>query len=157
MVLGGKFSQEYQVNTGDPQGYVLGPTLFVLYINDFLDYFICNTTFYSKCGQAFDLWQQVELAGALGQEVVGSIAEKAELVLFDWFNNTGGIDMKMDGSFLEGKSSLRMLGLSFFSKLDWSSYFISIAKTTSKKIGPFIQPMKFLSPEVALYLCKSTI
>ena len=49
------------------------------------------------------------------------------------------------------------MGLTFSSKLDWGSYIISIAKTASRKIGDFICSMKFLSPEVALYLYKSTI
>ena len=63
----------------------------------------------------------------------------------------------MDGSVLEEKSSFRMLGLTFSSKLDWGSYIISIAKTASKKIGSLICSMKFLSSEVTLYLYKSTI
>ena len=63
----------------------------------------------------------------------------------------------MDGSVLEEKSSFKMLGLTFSSKLDWGSYIVSIAKTASKKIGALIRSMKFLSPEVALYLYKSTI
>ena len=50
-----------------------------------------------------------------------------------------------------------MLELTFSSKLDWGSYIISIAKTASKKIGALICSMKFLSPEVAPYLYKSTI
>ena len=50
-----------------------------------------------------------------------------------------------------------MLGLTFSSKLDWGSYIIYIAKIASKKIEDFICSMKFLSPEVALYLYKSTI
>ena len=50
-----------------------------------------------------------------------------------------------------------MLGLTFSSKLDWGSYIILIAKTTSKKIGALICSMKFLSPEAALYLFKSTM
>ena len=50
-----------------------------------------------------------------------------------------------------------MLGLCFSSKLDQGSYIISIAKTLSEKIGALIRPMKFLSPEVALYLYKFTI
>ena len=49
-----------------------------------------------------------------------------------------------------------MLGLTFFSKLHWGCYIISIAKTASKKIEALIRSMKFLSPEVALYHYKST-
>ena len=63
----------------------------------------------------------------------------------------------MDGSALEEKSSFKTLGLTFFSELDSGSYIISIAKTASIKIGALIRSMKFLSPEVNLYLCKSTI
>ena len=37
------------------------------------------------------------------------------------------------------------------------SYIISVAKIASKKIGALICSRKFLSPEVALYLYKSTI
>ena len=61
------------------------------------------------------------------------------------------------GMGLWGKSSFKMLGLIFSSKLNWGSYIISIAKTASKKIGALIRSMKFLSREVALYLYKSTI
>ena len=79
-------------------------------------------------------------------------AGKTQLISFDWSNNTGSIDVKMDGSVLE--SSFKMLGLTFSSKLDWGSYIISIAKT---KIVVLICSMKFRSPEVALYLYKSTM
>ena len=77
--------------------------------------------------------------------------------LFDRSKNTGAIDVKMDGSVLEEKTSFKMLGLTFSSKLDWGSCIVSIAKTTSKKIGALIHSMKFLFPEVALYLYKSTV
>ena len=83
-------------------------------------------------------------------------AGKTQLVSSDWSNNTGAIDVKMDGSVLEEKSS-KMLGLIFSYKLDWRSYIISIAKTASKKIGALIRSMNFLNPVVALYLYKSTI
>ena len=63
----------------------------------------------------------------------------------------------MDRSVLDKKSSFKMLGLTFSSKLGCGSYITSIAKTASKKTGGLIPSMKFLSPEVALYLYKSMV
>ena len=65
--------------------------------------------------------------------------------------------MKMDESALEEKSSFKMLGLTFASKLDQGTYINSVTKTGSKKIGALIRSMKFLSPEVAMYVYKSII
>ena len=84
-------------------------------------------------------------------------AGKTQLVSFDQSKNTGAIDVKMNGSVLEEKTSFKMLGLTFSSKLDWGSYIVSIAKAVFKKIRALIRSIKFLSPEVALYFYKSTI
>ena len=57
---------------------------------------------------------------------------RTQLVLFNQSNSTGSIDVKMDGSVLKEKSSFKMLGLIFSSKLDWGSYINSITETASK-------------------------
>ena len=115
VVLDGKSSQEYPVNAGVPQGSIVGPTLFLLYINDLPDDVVYNiviyaddTTLYSKCDRASDLWQQLELASELESDLrdivdwgkkwlVDFSARKTQLVLFDQSNNSGSIDVKMDG------------------------------------------------------------
>ena len=173
VVLDGKSSRDNPVNAGVPHASFLGPTFFLLYISDLPDDVICNiviyaddTTPYSKCDQGSDLWQQLELPSEIESDLGYTVdwgkkwlvdfnAGKTQLVSFDR-SNSGSIDAKMDGFVLEEKSSFKMLYLTFSSKLDWGSDIISIAKTASKKIGVLIRSLDFRTPDVAIYLYKST-
>ena len=80
MVLDGKSSQEYSINAEVPQWSIAVPTLFLRYINDLPDDVICNIAIYfddatvhSKCDQASDLWQQLELAYELESDLQDTV------------------------------------------------------------------------------------
>ena len=64
---------------------------------------------------------------------------------------------KWMGLFLRGNDLFSSCWLPFSSKLELNSYIVSSAKTVSKKIEAIVHSMNFFSPEVALYLYKSTI
>ena len=62
-------------------------TLFLLYLNDLPDDVICNiaiyaddTTLYSKCDQASDLWQQLELASEVESDLQDTVDWARSLV-----------------------------------------------------------------------------
>ena len=55
-------------------------------------------------------------------------AGKTQLVSFHWCNNVGTTDVKMDGCVLNEKSSFKVFGLTFSSKLDWGSYIMTTVK-----------------------------
>ena len=105
-------------------------------MNGYPDNVICNITIYaddtndySKYDQASDLWQQLELASELESHLRDTMdwsrkwlvdfnAGKSQLVSFDWSKSFGAIDVKIDRSILEEKSSFKMLGMNYSSKLD---------------------------------------
>ena len=128
---------------GSSRSHSWSYTFPTIYSNDLPD----DTNLYSKCDQASDLWL-LELASELESDLRHTVdwnrmwlvdfkAGKTKLVLFDRSVNTGAIDVKTDESVHEEKSSFKRLGLTFFSKLDWGSYTISILlKMPPRKLEP---------------------
>ena len=155
VVLDGKSSQKYPAHAGVPQGSILGPTFFLLHINNLPDNVICiftiyadDTTLYCKCDQASDLWQQLELASEPESDLWDTVdwgkhwlvdfnAGKTQLVLFGQPNNTGCIDVKMNASVLAEKSYiLRCWG--WPSLLNWieAPTLSLLLKLPSRKLEP---------------------
>ena len=132
VVLDGNSSQEYPVNVGVPQGSSFGIALFLFCISELPDNVTCqvaiyanDTTLYSKCDQASDLWQQLELASELESDLrdtvewgkkwlVDFIAGKTQLVLFGRSNNNVLLMWKWMGPLLRKNHCLRCWGWLLF-------------------------------------------
>ena len=100
MVLDGKCLQDYLVNSRVSQGSFLSSTLLLLYINNLPDDLICNiaiyaddTTLNSKCSQASDLWQQLELASEVESDLRDTVNWGKKYGKRNWFRLTGFITM----------------------------------------------------------------
>ena len=81
--------------------------LFVILVAIYAD----DIIHYSKCDHGSDLWQQLEMISELESDLWDTVdwskkglvdfkAGKSQLVLFDWSNSNGFIEVKMDGSVL---------------------------------------------------------
>ena len=122
--------------------------LYLTFLNSFVWFQKHSLKVVSETQQkAFDLWQQLELASELesglqdtvdwGRKLLGDFsAVKTHLMSFDWSNNIIAIVVKMCGFVLKEKSSSKMLGFSFSSKLNWVLTLYLLLKLPPRNLEP---------------------
>ena len=153
MILDGTSSQEYPVNDGVPQSSILGLLFSYCTLMTFLTMLpiiflsmlmiLLSTPSVHRhliCGNNLNWLLNLNLFyKALGwgrMWLVDFNAGKTQLVLFDWSNNTGAINVKMNGSVLEEKFFFEVLWLVFSSKLEWALSLSPLLKLPPRKCEP---------------------
>ena len=181
VAIDGFLSDSFTINAGVPQGSILSPTLFLLYINDLLEKtenpiysFADDSTLVSS----FALNARTSAADAhlrRQQEVthlnkdleeilswgdsnqVEFNATKTQAAVFSKKVGTAEPDILMAGHSIPLASSISLLGVNLGSNMSWHNHVVAIAKAASQKLGTLFRTKKLYTSQQLLMLYKAQI
>ena len=178
----GHCSSPKSINSGVPQGSVLSPTLFLLFINDLLS--LTQSPIHSYADDSTLHFSTSFIRRPTQQELSDSRRDaterltsdlsiisdwgKANLVLFNASktqflhlstrqNLPDNYPLFFNDTQLSPSSTMNILGLSFTKNLNWKSHISSLAKTASRKLGVLWRLRPFFSPSQLLALYRGLI
>jgi len=135
VVLDGQHSSSFPVTSGVPQGSILGPILFLIYINDLPEtltskvaLFADDTTIYSCLDKKPTLSDCLEEVSELENDLTSATAwgsqwlvnfnsDKTQYFSANRYRNNLNLPILMNGNVIDESSSLRLLGLTLTSDL----------------------------------------
>ena len=171
VIINGICSEFMKILAGVPQGSVLGPLLFLIFINDITDdiragikLFADDTCLYiifetNNAGEATDtLNSDLDTVNKWAKKwLVTFNPQKTKSLYVSLKNNLNPPRLIFDGHYLDNIDSHKHLGLELNSKLTWKNHIDSITSTADKKLNLLTHLKHTLDRQTLLIMYQSFI
>jgi len=178
----GVLSSEQKFNSGVPQGCILSPTLFIIFINDLLEASDVNVSAYADdttlhCSTRFRsqadcrarlVESRVKQSDDLNASIIKVLdwgsknrvqfnASKTQSIFISSKRSICPTATKMDGVTLSDLDDISLLGVKVSSNLSWNKHINSIAKNACRKLNFLFRARHYFRPQEILLLYKAQI
>lgn len=163
--IGSSKSSLYPIPAGVPQGSILGPVLFILYINDVpvqtrtdLACFADDTASYTSSSDVDLIIDRLQLSldalhGFFNTWKLKLNSSKTEAILFTRKRLPPDRNLKIDDHLIPWSNSVRYLGVILDTKLNWTKHVMNVRVKGAKalgSLGPIMNRASKLSPNTKL-------
>ena len=147
VILNDITSTSFPLTAGVPQGSVLGPLLFLIYVNDIAEHLVSLTRLFADDSSLFVSAASIlDIEGILNHDlaIISDWAKswlekfnpcKTEAIFFSYFNTDLFPNIVFDGVNIEFVKHHKHLGLTLTANMKWDQHIETILKSTSKIIG----------------------